>query len=321
MAATQKILVTDDLFINDEHVAVLRKAGYEVERLMKVKATEEELCSALADKVGYILGGIESVTERVILAAPNLRAISFTGSGYAEFIPAHRVATMRGIAISAAIGANAQAVAEFSLTAILAMIRQTGRMTCKGGSSFYIAPAFSDVVVGVVGYGAIGSRVARLCETLGLKVLCHGRTPGGLERDGRQNTPLEELLSSSNIVSIHVSKENGSGLLSKDKLALLRVGSSVVNCAFSHAIDREALAVRVKANELTAFLDSSCYSAEELADFPPGAILQTNGQTAFNTRRSNKLVSDRVTATLLALLDEKSDKDLVNPEYLKYRYR
>jgi glyoxylate reductase len=321
MTTRRKILVTDSLFIHQEHVDILESAGFEVERLLKLKATDDELCSALADKTGYILGGIESVTERVIKAAPNLKAISFTGSGYEEFIPAHREASLRGIAISAAIGANAQAVAEFSLTAILTMIRQTGRLTSKGGADFYIAPAFADVVVGIIGYGAIGTRVTRLCESVGLKVLCHARTSSRLDEDGRTNTPLDDLLRSSDVVSVHVSKANGTGILSPEKLELLKPGASIVNCAFAHAIDKEALAARIMSNKLTAFVDNSTFTQAELALFPVGTVLQTNGQTAFNTKRSNKLISDRVTTTLLNLLDERPDKDLVNPEYLKYRYR
>ena len=201
------------------------------------------------------------------------------------------------------------------------MIRQTGCLTTRGGTDFYIAPAFADVVVGIIGYGAIGTRVTHLCESVGLKVLCHGRTSSRLDEDGRPNIPLDELLQSSNVVSVHVSKANGTGVLSPDKLQLLKHGTSVVNCAFAHAVDKDALAARVLTNQLTAFLDNAAFSAAELAMFPAGTVLQTNGQTAFNTKRSNKLVSDRVTRTLLNLLDEKPDKDLVNPEYLKYRYR
>jgi phosphoglycerate dehydrogenase-like enzyme len=315
MTARPKILVTDTLFIHQEHVDALERAGYEVERLNKLKASEDELCTALADKTGYILGGIESVTERVINSATNLKAIAFTGSGYAEFIPAHREASMRGIAISAAVGANAEAVAEFSITAILTMLRQTVRLTSKGGGDFYIAPAFADVVVGVIGYGAIGARVARLCESLGLKVLCHSRTSLRLEEDGRTNIPLDDLLRSSDIVSVHVSKANGTGVLSPEKLRLLQLGSSVVNCAFSHAIDKNELAARLKSKELSAFLDNATFSEVELAMFPIGTVVQTNGQTAFNTERSNKLVSDRVTASLLNILNKRPDKDLVNPDY------
>ena len=94
MNSSNKILITDSLFISKANEETLTRAGYEVERLDKLRASEEELCLALSDKVGYILGGIEEVTERVINSAKNLKAIAFTGSGYAEFIPGFKRATI-----------------------------------------------------------------------------------------------------------------------------------------------------------------------------------------------------------------------------------
>lgn len=321
MEASNKILITDSLFIAPEHEEALKKAGYQVERLDKVRATEDELCAALSDKIGYILGGIEEVTDRVINSAKGLRAISFTGSGYTEFIPGHNQATLNGIAISAAKGANAPAVAEFSLASILMMTRQIGRLATPGGKSFYVAPAFGDTTVGIIGYGAIGSRVARLCESVGLKVICHSRSSDQLLQDNRQNVALEELLSHSDVVSLHVNKHHGKWVLAADKIARLRDGAAIVNCAFADALDRNALAAHLADGRLTAFFDSSAYQADEILAFPAGAVTCTNSQTAFNTARSNRAVSDRVTASLINLLDEKADRDLVNPEYLKYRYR
>jgi len=63
---SNKILITDTLFITDEHVKRIEEAGYEITRLKKANATEDELISALKGKVGYILGGIEKVTDKVI---------------------------------------------------------------------------------------------------------------------------------------------------------------------------------------------------------------------------------------------------------------
>ena len=51
-----KILVTDSLFIFDEHVNKLEAAGFEVERLDKPEVTERELIEAIKGKVGYISG-------------------------------------------------------------------------------------------------------------------------------------------------------------------------------------------------------------------------------------------------------------------------
>ena len=52
------ILVTDTLFIFDEHVKQLENAGYEVLRTEKTDMSEDELCQAVKGKVGYILGGV-----------------------------------------------------------------------------------------------------------------------------------------------------------------------------------------------------------------------------------------------------------------------
>src|SRR4051812_12441903 len=95
------ILITDSLFIGSEEEARLKEAGHTFERLDKPCATEDELVEAIKGKTGYILGGIESVTERVIESADELKAIAFTGSGYREFIPGWELATKRGVAISA----------------------------------------------------------------------------------------------------------------------------------------------------------------------------------------------------------------------------
>ena len=77
-----KILVTDSLFVFDEHVKQLESAGYEVERLDKTRPTNDELKAALQDKIGYVLGGIEAVNEHVLDSAPLLKAIALPAIGY-----------------------------------------------------------------------------------------------------------------------------------------------------------------------------------------------------------------------------------------------
>ncbi|MHB8651943.1 MAG: hypothetical protein ACYC8S_02295 [Minisyncoccota bacterium] len=86
---SKTILVTDSLFVFPEHEKVLRDAGYEIERLDKPIATEEELMKAVKGKVGYILGGIEKVTNRVVEEADELKAIVFTGSDWKQFMSQH----------------------------------------------------------------------------------------------------------------------------------------------------------------------------------------------------------------------------------------
>ena len=74
------ILITDSLFIFPEHEEKIRTAGYKIERLNEVEAGEDELIKAVKGKVGYILGGIEKITDKVVEAGAELKVISFTGS-------------------------------------------------------------------------------------------------------------------------------------------------------------------------------------------------------------------------------------------------
>ena len=115
---TKKVLITDSIFIFPDHEKMITDAGYEIERLDKSTATEEELIQVVKGKVGYILGGIEKITDKVIEAADELRVISFTGADWKQFIPGHDLATKKGIAITNTPGANSYAVAEYTLTLI-----------------------------------------------------------------------------------------------------------------------------------------------------------------------------------------------------------
>lgn len=120
---SNKILVTDSLFIFDEHVKRLEVAGYEIERLDTPTANEEQLIEALKGKVAYILGGVEKVTDKVLESTNELKVIAFTGADWKALITGWATATKKGIAISNAPGGNSFAVAEFSIALGLAMQR------------------------------------------------------------------------------------------------------------------------------------------------------------------------------------------------------
>ena len=131
------ILITDTLFVEPGGAEERRllEAGHALTRIDHTP-DERELTDALQGKAGYILGGVEHVTERVIEATDSLQAIAFAGSGYTEFIPAWEFATSRGIEISAAVGANAQAVAEWSVASAAALVRHLPELTAPGGPAF-----------------------------------------------------------------------------------------------------------------------------------------------------------------------------------------
>lgn len=312
---SNEILVTDSLFIYKAHEEQLRRKGYTIVRLDKPKASEAELCDAVKGKVGYILGGVETVTKPVIDAADRLRAIAFTGSGYSEFIPAFEAATKKGIAITAAIGGNAEAVAEYALAQMLMMVRRIPLLMSSGGASFLTAEEFEDVTVGIIGYGHVGRAVASKCVRLGFKVLATSRSKKSGSDGAVKFRTLEELVSNADVVSVHVDKLHGTNVLSDALVKKLKKGAAVVNVAFPHAIDEPALFQRVAEKEVFAAFDAP---VEHLpSDLPIGYFVQSNAQTAFNTSRANQTISDMVVRSLLNVLTTGKDKYLVNPDYKK----
>ena len=299
-----QILVTDTLFIFEEHVQQIENAGYEVVRLDVPEASEEELITAIQGKVGYILGGTEEVTENVISAAKQLKVISFTGAGYTEFVPGHSLAREKGIAITAAKGANASAVAEFAVTMILMATRRINELSDPAGPGFLTTRGASESTLGIVGYGDIGSRVASLAVGLGYSVLVAARAK--LERlpANVRQVDLETLVRESDIVSLHVDKENGTNVLNSELVAKMKNGAAIVNAAFIHALDQKAVSNRMLKNELRLFSDQKL---EVSAEYPVGSLFQTNSQSGFNTFQALKAVSDQTTNSLLNVLENGED--------------
>jgi phosphoglycerate dehydrogenase-like enzyme len=311
----REVLVTDSLFVGPAEVTDLQAAGLKVTRLNKVMASEEELKEAIRGKRGYILGGIECVTDAVIGVADQLRAIAFTGSDFKRHIPAWVAATEKGIAISAASGGNAKSVAEYAVAAGLALIRNLPALTNEDGLNFYTAREFDALTVGVVGFGHVGQEVARTYCALGMRVIATKSAKVDPSSANVEFGDLQTLLKESDVVSVHVIRPRGELVLGRRELDLLRAGTIVVNTSFPEAIDNDHLVKRINAGELRAAVD---YPVDSKA-IVPGALLASNAETAFNTKEANEAISRRVTRSLLNLLLNGDDPDLVNPSYLMYR--
>lgn len=306
------ILITDSLFIFKEHEDALRAAGYEIERLDKPHATEDELVKAVKGKVGYVLGGIEHITPRVIEAADTLKAIVFTGSDWKQFIPGHEEATKKGIAIANTPGANRYAVAEYAITLMLAMTRNIFELGRTGTATFQTRPSMKELTVGIVGMGAIGGQVARMLHGLGVKEIVYQsrQRKADVEKEtGARYVDLDTLLQTSDIVTLHFPKEAGR-LIDAAKLSLMKPGALLVNCAFSDAVDELALLPLLKSGKLRATFDDP--AASGYSDLSLGVWYNSNSHIAYNTHEACKTSSDMAVKSLLNMLKNGKDEFRVN---------
>lgn len=231
--------------------------------------SEEELIDLLLGASGYI-AGVEAVTARVIQAAPQLRAISRNGSGVDNIDV--EAAQRAGIQICRATGANATGVAELTVAAVLALFRSIPQvsMALKDGRwQRQCGRELRSATVGLVGVGTIGSEVAKLmqamaAETIGYDALVSDTT---IRRSGCRPASLQELLESSDVVSLHASvSQDGSPLLGRAELALMKDGAYLVNTARASLVDEEAVLQALEDGKLAGYAVDA-YSKEPPTDF------------------------------------------------------
>lgn len=217
------------------------------------KLTEDEAIELLgADAVGMI-AGIEPLTERVFASAKSLKVVSRCGSGLDNVDLA--AAKRYGIAVLNTPEAPAQAVAELTMGLILSALRRicrTDRLLRAGEWPRTQGQLLAAQVVGIVGFGRVGRRVARLCQAFNAEVVVHDSYVEQAT-EGVKWMPLEKLLAEADVISLHLTYDTGTHhLLDADAFARMKPGTVVINTARGGLIDEIALAEALTSGQLGA---------------------------------------------------------------------
>jgi D-3-phosphoglycerate dehydrogenase len=294
------ILVTDTLFIFDTHVQQLERAGYEVVRVQKPDMCEDELIDSLKGKVGYIIGGIEYVTEKVIASTSDLRAIVFTGTGFKEHIPGWKLAFDRGIRIGTTPYANVFEVAEWAIAATLAMQRDLFSLGPQGTTRFNTITSLPNLAVGVIGFGHIGKQYAHMIKALGAKEVIYWNR-SAVESSYRA-VSKETVFSESDIVFVAIGEE-AQGAVSKRELACMKDNALLVSISGGGVVDEQSLSEAVKAGRIRAALDIVRYH-DLFKEIPSRYWYGSNASAAYNSISFLNRSSDMAVETILSLLAE-----------------
>ncbi|MEV6736560.1 NAD(P)-dependent oxidoreductase [Streptomyces sp. NPDC051104] len=250
---------------------------------------EEELIKALADAEVLVTRG-GPVTERVLAAAPELRLLVVCRGGPVNVDL--DAAKAHGVRVCRAPGGEAAATAEFTVGLMLAALRRipeaheflTRRGRWQGPASpayEHAGPELEDLPVGLIGHGAVGSRVARVLCAFGARVMvCDPYVRG--EVHGLRIGSLDDLLRRSRVITLHAPLTSGTrGLIGARELALLPRGAVVVNAADGDLLDEDALCDALESGQLSAAaLDT--YAHEPL---PPDSRLLALAQRLVLTPR------------------------------------
>ena len=208
---------------------------------------------ALTNKVPF--------SSETIAALPDLRLISVLATGVNPIDT--EAARKRGIPVSNVPGYSTESVVQMTFAHLLNMVSALCYFTEKTrGVAWTSAPDFTfygETLVelagetfGIVGYGAIGRRVAQVAMAFGMNVIAFSRslTPG-TETGGVRSVTLDDLFASADVVSLHcpLTSENRH-MVDRRRLAMMKPSAFLINTARGPLIDPDALADALNAGKL-----------------------------------------------------------------------
>ena len=189
--------------------------------------------------------------RNVMEHCPNLKmvCVAFTGVDHVDL----EYCREKGIAVCNCAGYSTVAVADLVFGFVINLARNVipcDRVVRQGGTkNGLVGYELEGKKFGVVGAGAIGSRVARIAQAFGCEVYAYNRSKK--ELDGVKFVSLDELLETCDIISLHVPLNNETrGLIGKEQLAKMKKTACLINTARGPVVDSEALAEALKQGQI-----------------------------------------------------------------------
>ena len=261
-------------------------------------------------------------------AGPQLRAVTNVAVGFDNIdVPA---ATQRGVLITNTPAVLTEATADLAMTLILAATRRIGegerliraREPWSWHMFMLLGMGLQDKVLGVLGMGAIGQALGRRARAFGMTIVYTDQRPldddVAAELGGARQVELDELLSSSDVVSVHAPlMDETRHLIDAEALAKMKDGAYLVNSARGPIVDEAALVDALREGRIAgAGLD--VYENEP--DVHPGLLELDNvvllphlGSATIETRTAMGVLAAE---NAVAVLRGEQPKTPVNPEVL-----
>lgn len=223
-------------------IALLETAGYRVE---VAHSADPDVIAELGKEAIALLIGYSPVTQELLDRLPKLQIVATQSVGV-DMVDLQACAD-RQVTVTNVPAAATEEVATHALAFALALVRglpEFDRATKKGewnGAASTNLARPSTLTVGVLGLGRIGRSFADLARPIFGNII--GYDPADFETPGITRASLEEVLRSSDVLSLHLPlNEDTRYLLNRERLAMLPQGARVINVARGGLIDPEALA-------------------------------------------------------------------------------
>ena len=252
-----RVAVLDDFEKLADTVPAYEKlrARADVTLLRERLGTSEQIVQALSEyDVVLLMRERTYFSDQEYSRLPRLKFIAQTGSTSRHLdLPS---ATRRGIAVVGTPSDSGSTTKELAIGLILALMRKIPQVNARMREESW--PAISGLMlegktVGVLGFGRIGSEVARIMKAFNARVLACSRslTDQRASEVGAKRVAMETLLRESDIVTLHISlKPETRGIIGEKELALMKRGALLVNTSRGPLISEAAMINALKSGQL-----------------------------------------------------------------------
>lgn len=250
-----KIVFLDASTVGDTSLAGIAALG---DLVCYPTSTKEEANERVGDCDVLIINKI-TVDAELISAAPKLKLICEAATGVNNIDL--KAAAERGIPVKNVAGYSTDSVVQETFMHILSLAGNASYFDASVKSGEYSrGPIFTDVskpfyeltgkTMGIIGLGTIGTKVARVAEAFGMKVIYYSTSGTSHNRD-YPSVPLEVLMKESDVISIHAPyNERTAGLVGEKELALMKPTAFIVNMGRGGIVDEAALAQAVDSGRI-----------------------------------------------------------------------
>ncbi len=251
--STIKILLLEG--VHQSAIDALNAAGYENIEYHKTALSEADLIDKISEAHFIGIRSRTQLTAKVLEHADKPVAIGCfcIGTNQVDL----DAASDKGVVVFNAPYSNTRSVAELVIGQLILLLRgiPEKNAVCHRGGWMNSAVGSYETRgkrLGVVGYGSIGTQLSVLAESLGMDVCFYDivtKLPLG---NARQTKSLSELLSTSDVISLHVPETQSTKMMiGPEEIAQIKKGAIFINASRGSVVDLEALAESIKAGNIS----------------------------------------------------------------------
>ena len=218
-----------------------------IEYDIKTGLEPDELKSIIDDYDGILIRSATKLTADILENCSNLKVIGRAGVGVDNVDL--DVATKNKILVMNTPLGNLEATAELTVGLMFSLFRHIHNANAsthegKWEKAKFMGTELKGKTLGIVGFGNIGQRVAEICKVIGMQILTNSNSSSNevLNSFGAKKVSTEELLSSSDVLSLHTKlNDQTKNMLNKESIATMKSSSVIINCARGGLINESDL--------------------------------------------------------------------------------